>query len=368
MFYRIATLVIKELQTLLRDPQSRRVLIIPVFLQLAIFPLASTMEVTHNTLAVYNQDNGAVSVELIERFAKTEAFSETLVLHSEEDVRNVIDQQKALVVLRFAPDFSRDVVAGRPTLIQAILDGRRSNSGQIAFGYMQRILQGYQEERDTAAQHPAPSMVFVRNWFNPNLDYVWFVVPCLVAIITTISTLAVTSLSVAREREQGTLDQVLVSPLTPGMIMLGKAIPAVLVAVFQGTLILAGGIVLYRVPFQGSFLLLYGSMVCYILALVGFGLFISSICSNQQQAFLGVFSFMMPAILLSGYVAPIDNMPVFLQYITWVDPLRHFILIVKGIFLKDMPAAIVLQNIWPLLVIAAGTGTAATLIFRRHVA
>ena len=192
-------------------------------------------------------------------------------------------------------------------------------------------------------------------------------VPSLVAIITTISTLIVTSLSVAREREQGTLDQLLVSPLTPGMVMIGKAIPALLVATFQGTIILLGGVFLYRVPFQGSLLLLYGSMFCYILALVGFGLLISSICSTQQQAFLGVFSFVMPAILLSGYVAPIDNMPVFLQYVTWANPLRHFVLIVKGIFLKDMPAAIVFQSVWPLLVIAVCTATAANFIFRRHV-
>lgn len=367
MFHRILTLVIKELQILLRDPKGRRVLIVPVFLQLAIFPLASTMEVKNNTLAVLNEDNGAVSVELIQRFSKAEAFKETLTLRSEKEIQDVIDNQKALIVLRFPPDFSREVKEGRPAQIQSILDGRRSNSGQIAFGYVQEILQSYNDERNASTQLPVASTMVVRHWFNPNLEFTWFVCPSLVAIITTVSTLIVTSLSVAREREHGTLDQLLVSPLTPEMIMIGKAIPALLVAISQGTIILFGGVFIYGVPFQGSLLLLYGSMVCYILALVGFGLLISSICATQQQAFLGVFSFVMPAILLSGYVAPIDNMPIWMQYITWADPLRHFILIVKGIFLKNMPFEIVLESLWPLLVIAAVTSTTATIIFRRHV-
>ena len=368
MLYRIATLVIKELQTLLRDPQGRRLLIIPVLLQLALFPLASTLEIKNNTLAVFNEDGGAASFELIQRFSHAEAFKETLSLQSEEQLRQVIDRQKALIVLRFPPDFSRDVAAGRPAAIQAILDGRRSNGGQIAFGYLQRILQTYLDERAAAALRVQPSAIEVRHWFNPNLEFHWFVVPSLVAIITTISTLIVTSLSVAREREHGTLDQLLVSPLTPEMIMIGKAVPALLVALAQGTIILAGGIFIYKVPFQGSFLLLYASMVCYILALVGFGLLISSICATQQQAFLGVFTFVMPAILLSGYVAPIDNMPLWLQYATWADPLRHFILIVKAIFLKNAPFSVVLRSIWPLLVIAAGTSSIAILFFRKHVA
>jgi ABC-2 type transport system permease protein len=367
MFYRIITLVVKELQMLLRDPQSRRILFIPALLQLALFPLASTLEVKNNTLAIYNQDGGAASFELAQRFSHAKAFSETLSIESEEAMRATIDQQKALVVVRFPPDFSRKLVAGVPVTIEAILDGRRSNGGQIAFSYIQSILQTYLDERDAAHSRVAPSTVLARHWFNPNLNFVWFVIPCLVAIITTIITMIITALSVAREREHGTLDQLLVSPLTPEMIMIGKAIPALLVATFQGTLIMTGGVLVYGVPFQGSLLLLYGSMFFYILALVGFGLLISSICATQQQAFLGVFSFVMPATLLSGYVSPIDNMPVVLQYITWMDPLRHFIIIVKGLFLKDMPAAMVLENLWPLLVIALVTSTLATLIFRRHV-
>jgi ABC-2 type transport system permease protein len=366
MFDRILTLIIKELQALLRDPQSRALLIMPVLLQLAIFPFAATLEVKNNTLAVFNEDSGAESTELIQRLSRAHAFTSMLVLESRSELRNVLDYQQALVVLRFPADFSRSVSTQRPITVQAILDGRRSNSAQIALGYVRQILQSYLDDRNASNQRVAVSQLTVRHWFNPNLEYVRHIVPCLVAIITTISTLVVTSLSVAREREQGTFDQLLVSPLTPGMIMVGKMVPALLVALFQATIILSAGVFIYRIPFQGSLALLYGSMVFYILALAGFGLLISSLCSTQQQAFLGVFSFMMPGVLLSGFPSPIENMPQWLQCVDWVNPLRHFIVIVKGVFLKDITATVLLRSLWPLLIIAAGTLSAANWLFRRR--
>jgi ABC-2 type transport system permease protein len=176
----------------------------------------------------------------------------------------------------------------------------------------------------------------------------------------------VTSLSVAREREQGTFDQLLVSPLTPGMIMIGKSVPALIVAMSQATVILTAGVFIYRIPFQGSLGLLYSCMFFYILALAGFGLLISSICSTQQQAFLGVFSFMMPAVLLSGFPSPVENMPEWMQYIDWMNPLRHFIVIVKGVFLKNMGMSELIHPLWPLIVIACITLGTANWMFRRR--
>ena len=368
MFSRIRTLIIKELEMLLQDRQSRVLLIVPVLLQLALFPFAATLEVKNNTLAVYNEDSGRESTELIQRFSRARAFTQLLALHSEAGVRRAIDNQQALIVLRFPPDFSRDVAAGRPPKVQAILDGRRSNSGQIALGYVQRIISDYTRERLESQQKIAPSALVVRHWFNPNLDYTWHILPCLIAIITSINALIVTALSVAREREQGTLDQLLVSPLTPGMIMIGKIIPAILVAVAQGTIVLLGAVFVYRIPFEGSLLPLYGSMIFYSLALAGFGLLISSVCATQQQAFLGVFSFVMPAILLSGYATPVDNMPVWLRHLDWVNPLRHFIVIVKGLFLKDIGLVALFHSLYPLLVIATGTLGAANWLLRRRLA
>jgi len=353
---------------LLQDRQSRMVLIMPVFLQLALFPFAATLEVRNNTLAVFNEDSGRESAELMQRISQAQAFSQLLMLHSDAEMRESIDNQKALIVIRFAPDFSRDLAAGRPPKLQAILDGRRSNSGQIALGYIQQIVNDYSNERFEAQQKQPPSSLVVRHWFNPNLDYKWHILPSLIAIITSINALIVTALSVAREREQGTLDQLLVSPLTPGMIMIGKIIPAILVAIVQGTIILLGAIFLYRVPFAGSLLLLYGSMIIYCLALAGFGLLISSVCATQQQAFLGVFSFLMPAILLSGYASPIDNMPDWLQRLDWINPMRHFIVIVKGLFLKDIGLNVMLHSLYPLLIIAFITLVAANWLFRKRLA
>jgi ABC-2 type transport system permease protein len=366
MLFRIATLIVKELEALLQDRQSRMLLIAPVILQLAIFPFAATLEVKNNTLAVFNEDAGAESIELIQRLSRAQAFSRMLFVHSEEELHQTIDNQQALVVLRFSPEFSRSIASGKPALLQAILDGRRSNGGQIALGYVRQILQGYLDDRNHSQGRSAKSEILVRHWFNPNLDYVRHIIPSLVAIITTISTLIVTSLSVAREREQGTLDQLLVSPLTPGMIMLGKTVPALIVAASQATIILSAGVLVYRIPFQGSLALLYGSMFFYILALAGFGLLISSICSSQQQAFLGVFSFMMPAVLLSGFPSPVENMPQWLQYIDWLNPLRHFIIIVKGVFLKDIGIQELLHPLWPLVVIAVITLASADWMFRRR--
>jgi drug efflux transport system permease protein len=365
--HRIATLIIKELQALLRDRQGRMLLIMPVLLQLAIFPFAATLEVRNNTLAVFNEDTGAESAELIQRLAQASAFSKVLYLHSDAELRRVIDGQKALMAVRFPATFSRSIAAGHPAAIQAILDGRRSNSAQIALGYIRQIVQGYLDHRPGLPLRPANSEIIVRHWFNPNLDYVRHIIPSLVAIITTISTLVVTALSVAREREQGTLDQLLVSPLTPGMIMVGKTVPALLVATVQATIILAAGVFIYHIPFAGSLALFYASAFLYILALSGFGLLISSLCSTQQQAFLGVFSFMMPAVLLSGFPSPVENMPLWLQGIDWFNPLQHFIVVVKGLFVRDIGLCILLQSLWPLLVIALVTLSAADWMFRRRI-
>jgi ABC-2 type transport system permease protein len=366
VWFRIFTLVIKELRALLRDRQSRVLLIAPVVLQLAIFPFASTLEVKNNCLGIFNEDSGAGSAELVQRLTQAAAFTKVVYIHSEQELRRAIDLQQVLLVLRLAPDFSRGLASGNPPQLQAILDGRRSNSAQIALGYLRQIVGDFMGDRNQAQGKVPRSEIVVRHWFNPNLDYVRHIIPSLVAIITTISTLIVTSLSVAREREHGTFDQLLVSPLTPGMIMIGKSVPALIVATAQATIILTAGVFVYRIPFQGSLALLYASMFFYILALAGFGLLISSMCSTQQQAFLGVFSFMMPAVLLSGFPSPVENMPAWLQYVDWLNPLRHFIVIVKGVFLKDIGVRELLHPLWPLIVIAGITLATADWMFRRR--
>ncbi|WP_028535946.1 ABC transporter permease [Paludibacterium yongneupense] len=364
MWHRLLTLIVKELQALLRTTQGRRMLIMPVVIQLAVFPFAATLEVKNATLAIYDQDQGAASIELTQRLGAGSAFTRLLVVHDEAGLKRAIDEKRALLALRFAPDFSRRVESGQPADIQAIIDGRRSNSAQIAFSYVGHVVDDYALERGNG--NGSASQIAVRNLYNPDLEYRWFVLPCLIAIITTVGCLIVTALSLAREREEGTFEQLLVSPLTPAYIMAGKAAPAILVAMVQATLIAAAAVWIFHVPMRGPIWLLYLGMLCYSVSLIGFGLFISALCSTQQQAFLGVFCFMAPAVILSGYMAPVENMPPVLQWVSAADPLTHFIIIVKGVFLKNYDFALAWPELWPLLLIAAITLALAYGMFRRH--
>jgi ABC-2 type transport system permease protein len=365
---RIHSLVLKEFQSLLSTKSGRMLLIMPVILQTALFPLAATLEVRNASLAVFNEDRGRASVEMMQRFAASGAFSRIIPVWSGNELEESVGTREALLAVHIPADFSRRIAARENSPVQVILDGRRSNSSQIAYSYLQSVLDGYLKDRASAAGRVVPSEIIARNWFVPNLEYTHFILPSLVAVITTIGALMVTALSVAREREQGTFEQLLVSPLSPEMIMIGKTVPALAVGFFQATLIVLAAVFLYHVPFQGRLALLYGAMFFYSLALAGVGLFISAVSKTQQQAFLGAFVFIMPAILLSGYTAPVENMPVWLQHLTWVNPVRHFVEIVKGVFLKDASIGRVLSLVLPLIVIGAGTLTAAALMFRRKAA
>ena len=205
-----------------------------------------------------------------------------------------------------------------------------------------------------------------RTWFNPNQTARWGTVPGLIGALTMLLGMVVTALSVARERELGTFEQLLVSPLRPVEILIGKAVPAFLIGVGEASLILAVAVFALGVPFVGSLPLLYAGMAVYIIAVIGVGLFISSLVGTQQQAILGAFTFFAPALLLSGFVTPVENMPWWLQTITYGDPMRYFTVISRGVFLKALPAAEVVQNLWPMALIALVTLTAATWLFGRR--
>jgi ABC-2 type transport system permease protein len=364
MLRRLLALIRKELQIVLSNPKSRAMLIMPVVLQVVLFPFAATMEVKHATLAVYNQDSGSASVEVIQRLSRTAAFDKIKLVHSGPELREAMESQEALLAVAIPSDFSRRLLARESAPLQTILDGRRSNSSQIAGAYVTQVVSGYARERGA----PATTALDVRNIYNPNLHSMWHVLPSLVAIITTIGCLFVTALSVAREREEGTFDQLLVSPLTPVYIMIGKAVPGILIALAQGLFIAGVAAWGFRVPFTGSLLVLVVGILCYGMALAGIGLFISSICMTQQQAFFGVFTFMSPAILLSGYVGPIENMPLPLRGLAWINPLTHTILIMKGVFLKGFGFSQAWPYLWPLLAVAVCTLTVALTMFRRHIA
>ena len=207
--------------------------------------------------------------------------------------------------------------------------------------------------------------ITVRNWFNPNLEYKWYILTIIVAMLSLVTTLILTSLSIARERELGTFDQLIVSPLSSFEILLGKSIPPLIIAMSLTIIMIGIVIVFFHVPFVGSIVLFLISILISLLAIVGVGLYISAICNTQQQAILSVMTFMIPAVLLSGFISPIEDMPIFLQYLTYLDPVRFFMVLSRGLFLKGMGIEDVIINIIPLLIIALITLTMAGRTFKR---
>lgn len=365
MFYRIWVLILKELQQLWHSPQTRKLLIIPLLLQVLIFPFAATLEVKNSTLGIYDEDQSAPSIELTQRFSASSAFSDLMFFHDQASVQKAIDHQQVALVIHFPPDFAKQIQNGQSAQIQALMDGRSSNSAQIAYSYVQEIIMTYMQE--IGLQKPLAQVVS-RNAYNPNLHYYWFILPSLVAIIATFTCLIVSALSLAREREEGTFDQLLVTPLTIGYIMLGKAIPGILVGISQGAIIALIAVLFYKVPMSSSVLLLGLAMLCYTLAVVGVGLFITAFCSNQQQAFLGVFCYMVPSIILSGFLAPVENMPRFLYLVSRINPLSYMMEASQSLFMKYFSFTQLWPRLWPMLLIASATLTMAYTLFYKKTA
>ena len=363
MFGRIRALIIKELLAVWRDGKSRFVLIVPPLLQLAIFSYACTYDVKVASLAVLNQDGGLASRELVAAIAGAPAFSDIVVVDDETGMAAAIDSRRVMVALRIPQDFSRRVETGSGASIQIILDGRRSNTAQIVSGYLQNIITSHNHDLAPTTQVP---VLVARSWFNPNLESLWVVVPGLVGVLTQVVALVVTALSVARERELGTFEQLLVTPLRPWEILIGKTAPALLIGVAESTIIIIAAQVWFQVPMTASVLLVYAAVVAFLLSVIGVGLFISALSSTQQQAILGAFFYMVPTIILSGFATPVENMPDWMQTLTLANPVRHFLDLAWGLFLKGIGPAQAWSSIWPMLVIAAVTLTGSAWAFRRR--
>lgn len=362
---RLSAMIVKEMWALLRDPKSRIVLIIPPLMQLFIFSYSTTLDVRNVDIAVLDRSGGVHAAELVARIAGSPNFRDIRRLSSPAELAEVIDDQKAIAALVFDADFDARIARGEPATVGVILDGRRSNAAQIVSGYLGAIAGGYGADLlPRRLTETGAAGAVVTNWYNPSLDYIWFTLPSLVAIIVSVAGIAITSQSVARERELGTFDQLMVSPLRVHEILIGKMVPPFLVGMFNGSLYLVIAPLVFGVPFTGSVLLFFLALAIYLLALIGVGMLVSAASATQQQAFLGSFLATVPLILLSGYAAPIDNMPGWLQIVTYADPARYFLILVQGLFLKAMPAAQVFEQLWPLVLIACATLAASAWLFR----
>lgn len=358
---RLRAQIVKELLCLLRDPKSRAIIIGPPLIQLLLFSFAITLEVKNVDFALLNRDTGGAAVELVQQIESSALVKRMRVAGSEDELAEMIDTQQVLAGVVIPETFSRDIAQGKSGTAQVIVDGRKANAGQVGLGYLQTITGNV-----ATTLRPASSgeLTSVRHWFNPNLIYRWYVVPSLAGIIVTLVALMVTALSIARERELGTFDQLLVSPCTPTEIIVAKAIPAFLVGTVLASVMMGAAVFLFGVPFTGSFGLLFACLMLFILSLVGIGLMISSVCSTQQQAILGTFAVAVPAIIMSGFATPVENMPVTLQWLAECIPLKHFLIILQGSFLKALPPSDVFANAWPMAVIAAVTLTLSVLFVR----
>lgn len=343
------------------------VIIGPPVIQLLVFGYAATYDITDIAVAIYNEDRDVVSRDLVARFEGSPVFSDLVYLSRESQFADVIDRKEADLVLHIGQSFSRDIRIDRPARVQLIVDGRNSNTALIVLGYANDVIDAFNRDHAPPRETSEPSVELVtRAWFNPNLQSRWFFVPGIVALLTLVVTIVVTALSVAREREVGTFEQLLVAPFRPTEILIGKSVPALIIGLLEATAIILVAVLWFRVPLVGSIPLLYLGLFLFVLATIGVGLMISSLSRTQQQAILGAFLFVVPAIILSGFSTPIANMPGWVQDLTLVNPMRYFLVIVRGTFLQDMSVALVTEQLWPMALIAAFTLGAAGRLFRHR--
>ena len=286
-------------------------------------------------------------------------------MQSPAQVAAAINNKRVAAALHIPQNFSAEILAGTPAPVQLVLDGRRSNTALMIESYAGSIVSGFAQSLHPTLRQPVA--LTVRDWFNPTLESQWFILPGLVAVLSMIMALLVSALSLARERELGTFEPLLVTPLRPGEVLIGKALPGIIVGLIDANLATLAALLWFRVPFLGSMALLQSMLLLYLLAGVGIGLVISSITRTQQQAMLGVFVIAAPMVLLSGFAAPVENMPPVVEVLSRADPIRWMLVIARSLFLQDMPFAVALQNAWPLAVIAAVTFALASVAVKRAV-
>jgi ABC-2 type transport system permease protein len=365
---RIIALTRKELLAVLKDPRSRMSLLIPAIVQGLVFGYAATYDLSHVPYAVLDQDRSAASRQLLAGLDGSGVFERVADLHSVQEIGSYIDRRKVVLVVQIDQDFERQLQRGQAANVQLIADGRNSNTAATASSYVGAIVGTFNEQ--WRADHGLPPEVLSstdRAWYNPNLETRWNIIPGLIGTLTMLQTLMLTAMSVAREREEGTFDQLLVTPFKPVEIMAGKALPSMVVGIVQaaGVFVVAQG--WFRIPFAGSYLTLFIGLILFLLAAVGIGLLLSAIAQTMQQAMLSSLLFIMPFSLLSGLATPISNMPGVLQYFTAINPLKYAIDIARRVYLEGAGLSLLTPDLWPLAVISAITLGGASWMFGHRV-
>ena len=358
MWERIRVIIRKEFIQALREPRMRTLLFLPPIIQLIVFGFAVNLDVDHVRIAWMDLDHTPMSRDFRARFEGSGRFDVVAAPQSEDDVQQALDRSRVQAVVRVLADFERNVRRGRPAAVQVLIDGTNSNTASLVSSYGGEIIADFSNDvgadRQTAqilsrgATSPV-NMVFpqvsarTRVWFNPDLYSRNYFVPGVVANIIMMVTLMLTALAIVREKEIGTMEQLMVTPLRPMELMLGKTLPFAVVGLVDMVLITSVALVVFHIPFRGSPWLLLLCSLGYLMTSLGAGLFLSTVSNTQQQAMMMSFFFSTPAFMLSGFAFPIRNMPVAVQYLTYLNPLRYFMEIVRGIFLKGSGFAV----LWP---------------------
>lgn len=366
-FFRIAALVRKELLAMLKDPRARAVLFVPPALQCLVFGYVMNYDLNRVSYAVFDRDRSAASYELLAALDGSGVFQRVANLEREADVKTEIDDRRALVVVEIDQDFERRLLAGGPANVQVIADGRNSNTAGTALNYVGTVVDSFNADWWTAHGGGGPPIkVSSRVWYNSNLETRRSILPSLVGTLTIAEVLLMTAMSIAREKEEGTFDQLLVTPFRPAEIMTGKALPSLLVGLSQSSVILLVAQLWFRIPFAGSFLTLYSGLILFLLAASGIGLLLSSLVGTMQQALLISFLVAMPFTLLSGLFTPLSSMPLVLQYFSLINPLSYMIDISRRVYLEGVGVDRLTFDLWPLALTAMLTLSLGAWVFRRQ--
>ena len=366
---RLTALILKELLTIMKDPKSRFVVIGPPIIQFFVFSYGATFDLENIRYAVFDQSRSVLSRSFLADVKGSGQFRLTGYLEDDGQVRETIDNKKARVVIHIGSQFEENLRSGRPVDIQVIADGTSPNVAMIAIGYLGTIVENFNKTllEEGIVQANGPGLALVeRAWFNENLSSRWFMVSALGGVISTVVVMILTSLSVAREREFGTFDQLLVAPFSPVEILVGKSIPGILFGMLDALIFAGGAVLWFHIPFRGTVSALMVSLLCFIITIVGIGLLVSSLSTTMQQGLLGAFLFLMPAITLSGLATPVENMPIWLQQADMLNPVRHIITALRRIFLEGADLATVWPQIWPLMIMAGVALPLAAWLFRRR--
>lgn len=375
IFERARAILIKEFKQIFRDPRMKTVIFITPLVQILLFGYAANKDINYVPTGIFDRDNTKESRELLRRFTFSKYFVPEHYIFSEEEQNDLLNKGLVNVVIHIDRGFGRNLVAGKDADVQLAFDGSDSNTAMIVMGYANTIVQNYQytllkDKADAQGWSSTVPSIDLRDraWFNGNLISRNYYLPGVIATIVTMMSLLLTAMAIVKEKEIGTMEQLIVSPLRPIELILGKLLPFAIIALIQITLITVLGVLWFHVPLRGNLLLLLFSTCIYLFTTLGIGLFISTVSTTQQEAMMSVFLFYMPTILLSGFAYPIANMPKLIQWFTFLNPLRYFMVVIRSIFLKGVGLEVLWTQLVPLVVMGIFVIGFSTLKFRKSLA